>query len=61
MRFLEVKRTFSEWRVTMRKQFSEIPGFETWENIEMLSKGWSKDKKYIIKEESLYFKVLLNL
>ena len=33
----------------MKKQFFDIPGFETWESVELLSKGWSTDKKYIVK------------
>ena len=33
----------------MNKLFSDIPGFEHWESIEPLNKGWSTDKKYIVK------------
>ena len=33
----------------MNKQFSDIPGFESWESVELLNKGWSTDKKYIVK------------
>lgn len=36
----------------MNKQFSDIPGFETWESVELLSKGWSTDKKYIVKTKA---------
>jgi len=34
------------------KQFSDIPGFETWESVELLNKGWSTDKKYIVKTKA---------
>ena len=33
----------------MKQHFSDIPGFDTWESVELLSKGWSTDKKYIVK------------
>ena len=36
----------------MNQQFSDIPGFDTWESVELLSKGWSTDKKYIIKTKA---------
>ena len=36
----------------MNKQFSDIPGFVTWESVELLSKGWSTDKKYIVKTKA---------
>lgn len=36
----------------MNKQFSDIPGFEAWASVELLSKGWSTDKKYIVKTEA---------
>jgi len=36
----------------MNKQFSDIPGFDTWESVELLSKGWSTDKKYIVKTKA---------
>ena len=42
-------RRSSVWGVTMNKYFSDIPGFETWESVELLNKGWSTDKKYIVK------------
>ena len=34
------------------KQFSDIPGFDTWKSVELLSKGWSTDKKYIVKTKT---------
>ena len=36
----------------MNQQFSDIPGFDTWESVEPLNKGWSTDKKYIIKTKA---------
>lgn len=36
----------------MKQQFSDIPGFGTWESVELLSKGWSTDKKYIVKTKA---------
>lgn len=36
----------------MNKQFSNIPGFNSWESVELLSKGWSTDKKYIVKTKA---------
>lgn len=36
----------------MNKQFSDIPGFEAWASVELLSKGWSTDKKYIVKTKA---------
>ena len=33
----------------MNKLFSDIPSFERWESVEPLNKGWSTDKKYIVK------------
>lgn len=36
----------------MNKQFSDIPGIETWESVELLNKGWSTDKKYIVKTKA---------
>ena len=36
----------------MNQQFSEIPGFEAWEHVELLSKGYSTDRKYIVKTKS---------
>jgi len=33
----------------MNKAFSDIPNFSTWNSIEAVHKGWSKDKKYYIK------------
>ena len=33
----------------MNKLFSDISGFERWESVEPLNKGWSTDKKYIVK------------
>ena len=36
----------------MNKQFSDIPGFATWASVELLSKGWSTDKKYIVKTKA---------
>lgn len=36
----------------MNQQFSDIPGFDTWANVELLSKGWSTDKKYIVKTKA---------
>ena len=36
----------------MNKQFFDIPGFDTWESVELLSKGWSTDKKYIVKTKA---------
>ena len=36
----------------MNQKFSDIPGFETWESVELLSKGWSTDKKYIVKTKA---------
>ena len=36
----------------MNKQFSDIPGYDTWESVELVNKGWSSDKKYIVKTKS---------
>lgn len=36
----------------MNRQFSDIPGYDTWVSVELLSKGWSTDKKYIVKTET---------
>ena len=36
----------------MKIQFSDIPGFSTWESVELLSKGWSTDKKYIVNTKT---------
>ena len=36
----------------MNQKFSDIPGFDTWESVELLSKGWSTDKKYIVKTKA---------
>jgi len=36
----------------MNQQFSDIPGYDTWVSVELLSKGWSTDKKYIVKTET---------
>ena len=36
----------------MANQFTDIPGFETWESVELLNKGWSTDKKYIVKTKA---------
>lgn len=36
----------------MNKQFEDIPGYNTWESVEAVSKGWSADKKYIVKTKS---------
>ena len=36
----------------MNKQFSDIPGYDTWVSVELLNKGWSTDKKYIVKTKS---------
>ena len=36
----------------MNQQFSDIPGFSSWESVEPLSKGWSTDKKYIVKTKA---------
>ncbi len=32
-------------------QFSDIPGFEPWESVELLNKGWSTDKKVHSKNQ----------
>lgn len=36
----------------MSKLFSDIPGFDTWASVETISKGWSTDKKYIVKTKA---------
>ena len=36
----------------MKEQFSDIPGFLSWENVELLSKGYSADKKYKISTKT---------
>lgn len=36
----------------MEKQFADIPGFEVWESVVLLNKGWSTDKKYIVKTKT---------
>ncbi|KNF09373.1 aminoglycoside phosphotransferase Aph [Gottschalkia purinilytica] len=33
----------------MSKIFSDIPSFHTWDIVEKINKGWSKDEKYYIK------------
>lgn len=39
-------------KMMKKQQFSEIPGFDTWVSVELLSKGWSTDKKYIVKTKA---------
>ncbi len=34
------------------QQFTDIPGFSSWERVEPVSKGWSTDKKYIVKTKA---------
>lgn len=34
------------------KEFEVIPGYENWENIKVVNKGWSGDKKYTITTSS---------
>lgn len=34
------------------KQFSDIPGFSNWESVELVSKGYSTDKKYKVITKS---------
>ena len=36
----------------MNMQFFDIPGYDTWESVELLSKGWSPDKKYTVKTKA---------
>lgn len=36
----------------MNKQFSDIPGYDTWVSVELLSKGYSADKKYKISTKT---------
>ena len=31
------------------KMFENIKGYENWESVEKLSKGWSDDEKYVVK------------
>ncbi len=36
----------------MEKLFLDIPGAAAWESVELLDKGWSTDKKYIVKTKT---------
>ncbi|MBP5223735.1 MAG: phosphotransferase [Lachnospiraceae bacterium] len=38
-----------EYKENAAKSWSDIPSFTKWESVEPVEKGWSDDKKYIVK------------